>query len=141
MGTADDRLDIIELIHRYAAAIDLKLYDSLEDVFAADAVADYSSMRTFVGDDCTPQGLADIRRWLEHYTGTRASMHFMHNHVVTLNGDTASMRNYMHNTNSSIAGVYHTTAVRTSAGWRLASLRLDERVIDESRVENPHRPR
>jgi hypothetical protein len=47
------------------------------------------------------------------------------------------MRNYMHNTNSSIGGVYHTEAKRTKDGWRLHRLRLEERFIDADRVQNP----
>lgn len=137
MAGADDRLDVIELIHRYAAVVDLKRYDELPAVFADDAVCDYGSMRVYLGDDCMPSGLADIERWMRRYTGSRPSMHFMHNHVVELQGDAATMRNYMHNTNSSIAGVYETEARRTPDGWRLTRLRLDERFIDTDRVAPP----
>jgi hypothetical protein len=141
MGAAQDRLDVIELIHRYAAMIDLKQYDDVDQVFAPDAIANYESMRAYVGDDCEPTGAEAIGAWLRKYTGTRAgSMHFMHNHVVELDGKRAKMRNYMHNTNSSIAGVYYTEAKRTKAGWRLTRLRLDERFIDAERVQNPHVP-
>lgn len=132
--TATDRLDIIELIHRYAAIIDLKRYDDVPLVFADDAVANYESMRAWVGDDYEPRGAADIHRWLEQYTGHRTSMHLMHNHVVELHGDTATMRCYMHNTNSSIVGIYYLDVRRTPAGWRLTKLKLDERFVDTARV-------
>jgi len=134
MGLADDRLDIIELIHRYAAIIDLKRYDDVPLVFADDAECHYDSMRAYLGDDCRPRGRVDIERWIRQYTGTRSSMHFMHNHVVEIDGDDAHMRNYMHNTNSSIAGIYETEAHRTADGWRLTRLRLDERFLDADRV-------
>ncbi len=140
MSQTQDRLDIIELIHRYAAMIDLKQYGDIDEVFTKDAVANYESMRAFVGDDCLPTGRADIRRWLEQYTGGRNGMHFMHNHVVELNSDTATMRNYMHNANSSIAGMYYTTLRRTRRGWRISELRLDERFLDVDRVPAPHSP-
>jgi hypothetical protein len=141
MGAAQDRLDVIELIHRYAAMVDFKNYDDVDRVFTKDAVANYESMRAYVGDDCEPKGAKAIVEWLRRYTGTRAgSMHFMHNHVVELDGKRATMRNYMHNTNSSIAGVYITEAKRTKAGWRLHRLRLEERFIDADRVQNPHVP-
>ena len=111
MGAARDRLDVIELIHRYAALIDFKTYDDADQVFARDAVANYESMRAYVGDDYEPKGPKAIGEWLRKYTGTRVSMHYMHNHVVELDGKRATMRNYMHNINSSISGVYHTEAL------------------------------
>jgi len=64
----------------------------------------------------------------------------MHNHVVELDGDRAEMRNYMHNTNSSIAGIYHTQARRTKDGWRLTKLHLEERFVDTDRVPAPPTP-
>jgi hypothetical protein len=134
MPLADDRLDVIELIHRYAAVVDLKRYEDIPLVFATDAECDYGSMRAYLGDDCHPSGLDDIERWIRRYTGTRSSMHFMHNHVVELHGDVATMRNYMHNTTSSIAGVYETEARRTAHGWRLTRLHLEETFLDAERV-------
>jgi hypothetical protein len=140
MGAAKDRLDIIELIHRYAALIDLKSYDDADRVFAADAVANYESMRAYVGDDFAPKGPKAIGEWLRKYTGTRNSMHYMHNHVVEIDGKRATMRNYMHNINSSIGGIYHTESKRTKKGWRITSLRLEERYIDTDTLQNPHKP-
>lgn len=134
MADPTDRLDLIELIHRYAAIIDLKQYGDVPRVFCADAVANYESMRAYVGDDFEPRGAADIRRWLEQYTGARVSMHLMHNHVVDIDGDRATMRVYMHNTNSSIVGIYYIGARREPDGWRIESLRLDERFVDPARV-------
>ena len=137
VAEADDRLDVIELIHRYAAVVDSERYDELPRVFAVDAECDYGSMRAYLGDDCQPSGLADIERWMRRYTGSRSSVHFMHNHIVELDGDVATMRNYMHNTTSSIAGVYETEARRTVDGWRLTRLRLEERFLDAERVGPP----
>lgn len=128
-------MDIVELIHRYAAVVDLDRFDELPLVFTADARCDYASMSGFLGADVSPVGLADIERWMRRYTANRPSMHFMHNHVVDFVGaDHARMRNYMHNANSSITGIYETEALRTDAGWRLTSLRLDERFVDVDRV-------
>ena len=140
MGSSKDRLAVIELIHRYAALIDFKRYDEADRVFSKNAVANYESMRAYVGDDFEPKGPQAIGEWLRKYTGTRASMHYMHNHVVELDGKRASMRNYMHNINSSIGGVYHTEAKKTKAGWRITRLRLEERYIDTNLLQNPHVP-
>ncbi len=135
MARSDDRLDIIELIYRYAAVIDLRRYDDIPIVFADDAECDYSSMRAYLGDDTNPRGRVAIERWIRRHTGTRSSMHFMHNQVVDFVDDHhARMRNYMHNTNSSIAGIYEIDARRTPDGWRIARLRLDERFLDADRV-------
>ena len=61
------------------------------------------------------------------YTGTRVSMHYMHNHVVELDGKRATMRNYMHNINSSIGGVTTPKAKKTKDGWHITRLRFEER--------------
>lgn len=82
MAAADDRLDIIELIHRYAVIVDLDRYDDIPLVFAPEARCDYTSMAAFLGDDVCPTGLADIERWMRRYNENRPSLHFMHNHVV-----------------------------------------------------------
>lgn len=135
MTSSDDRLEIIELIHRYAAIIDLDRYEDIPRVFAPDARCDYGSMAAFLGEDVHPTGIADIERWMRRYTANRSSMHFMHNHVVDLvDADHARMRNYLHNANSSITGIYETEARRTEDGWRLTFLRLDERFVDPDRV-------
>jgi hypothetical protein len=138
MPSADDRLEIIELIHRYAAIVDLDRFEDLPRVFAPDARCDYASMAAFLGEDICPVGLADIERWMRRYNANRPSMHFMHNHVVDfLDEDHARMRNYLHNANSSITGIYTTEACRTADGWRFTSLQLDERFIDAGRVPPP----
>jgi hypothetical protein len=134
MSTEEDRTAVVELIHRYAMICDLKEYDAVPRVFAEDAVVDFSALRAYVGDDIGATGHAAIRRFLERFTGGRPCMHYMQNHVVDLDGDRATMRNYMHNTNSSICGLYHTSARRTPDGWRLTSLRLEPRIIDPERV-------
>lgn len=138
MGVSDDRLDIIELIHRYAAVVDLDQFDQIPRVFAFDAVCDYGSMAEFLGDDTRPTGHADIERWMRRDTADRQSLHFMHNHVVDfVDSDHARMRNYLHNANSSITGIYETEARRTADGWRLSSLRLEERFVDRALVPPP----
>src|SRR5215218_1238170 len=71
MGAAQDRLDVIELIHRYAAMVDFKNYDDVDRVFTKDAIANYASMRAYVGDDYEPKGTKAIGEWLRRYTGTR----------------------------------------------------------------------
>lgn len=134
MSIESDRSSVVELIHRYAMICDLKEYDEVPRVFAADATIDFSALSDYVGDDVAAHGHADIRRFLERFTGGRPCMHYMQNHVVDLDGDRAMMRNYMHNTNSSICGLYHSSGRRDVDGWRLTYLRLEPRIIDPDRV-------
>ena len=55
-------------------------------------------------------------------------MHFMSNHRIEIDGDTAHMTYYMHNRAMSGGGVYYADALRTSEGWRIHRLRLEEQI-------------
>ena len=60
-----DRIEIHELLNRYAHAIDFMDWPLLEQVFTEDAVADYSSAADYVEIDSSPRGRDAIVAYYE----------------------------------------------------------------------------
>lgn len=133
-ATAIDRLDVIELSSRYAWGIDTLDRDLLAHTFAPDAVAEYKG----VGEprfnlDEHLEGFDAIFAWLQKNLGSRSGwkgvpMHFVQNHLVELQGDSATLKFYMHNRAMSAGGIYTFKAIRTPAGWRISRLLLQEQL-------------
>jgi len=129
-----DRLELVELTHRYAWALDTVDRELLSQVFTHDAEAHYVEVGPKIIDlDVRLEGFDDIWEWLHAGVGHRKGpaglpYHFMSNHLIELNGDMAQMRYFMHNRPVSGGGVYYVDAVRTKKGWRIARLRLEEQI-------------
>ena len=127
-----DRFEIGELLDRYAHAIDSWDWDLLGTVFTEDAVVDFSSVGQYVEGEARIRGLAAIADWyaeaLRPFFGV---LHFMGNHRVLLDGDTARAKSYMHVLSMPMGGVYETEVVRTLEGWRIQLMVLDERRFED----------
>jgi hypothetical protein len=121
-----DRLEIDDLLTRYAVAIDSRRWDLLETVFTPDAMIDYSSSGA-------PKGtFPEIAAWLEKFlTPFAMNQHMTLNKYIVLDGDTATGRTYFLNPNSFldesgdprliiVGGYYHDRFVRTAQGWRIS---------------------
>ena len=127
-----DRIEIHELLNRYAHAIDFMDWPLLEQVFTEDAVADYSSAADYVEIDSSPRGRDAIVAYYETALAPFAGvLHFMTNHLVELDGDRATTRSYMHVLNMGMGGIYTCRCRRTREGWRIEHLSLEERTFDE----------
>ena len=126
-----DRIEIHELLNRYAHAIDFMDWPLLERVFTEDAVADFSSVGEYQEMDSVRRGRDAIVAYYEAALAPfEGVLHFMTNHLVALDGDVATSRSYMHVLNMSMGGIYTCQCRRTSEGWRIAHLTLDERNFD-----------
>lgn len=127
-----DRIEIHELLNRYAHAIDFMDWELLEEVFTEDAVADYSSAGEYVEVDSVREGRDRI---IEYYEAALAPfagvLHFMTNHLVEIDGDRARTRSYMHVLNVGMGGIYRCVCRRTGAGWRIERLELEERTFGD----------
>jgi hypothetical protein len=131
MKAAADRLELVELMHRYAWAIDKWDWPMLGDLFTEEAEADYSSVGQYVEGDGIARGRGAIVEWLRSSLEPFPDvLHFMSNHIVDLNGDYARITTYMHVLHMPMGGIYHCDAVRTDDGWKLAGFRLEERSFD-----------
>ena len=119
-----DRQAIADLTIRYTWALDNRRFEDLREVFAADGIADYGSLGTLHGPDEIGDACA---RALAHFDRTQ---HIVSNHQVTLQGDGASGRCYLHAQHISkdaagdhpyiVAGNYLDRYRRTEDGWRIA---------------------
>lgn len=124
-----DRLEIQDLLARYALAIDRRELDRLDDLFTDDAVVDYTEFGGPRGDLATIKTfLADV---LPRHVGHQ---HLVGSIVIDLDGDEAMVRSICHNPMllrdegaSSGTAVrpyfcglwYRDSLVRTPAGWRI----------------------
>lgn len=127
-----DRLEIIELIHRYARAIDERQWDLMEQIFAIDVDVYLNEQYEFKGRD---QIICLIRNLIEQCTFTQ---HLMGNHVLTMVGDVADAQFVCRAFHRGAAeratetcevfATYHARLSRTSEGWR--ATRWEERCPD-----------
>jgi hypothetical protein len=120
-----DRLEIDELLSKYAWALDTKSFDGLDEVFTPDAHLDYTSAGGIKGS--FPEVKAWLADVLPHFP---TYQHYMTNKVITIDGDTATSTTSLYNpmgqqkgdriTFFYMGGEYHDRLVRTPDGWRIA---------------------
>jgi 3-phenylpropionate/cinnamic acid dioxygenase small subunit len=121
-----DKQEIVELLYRYATALDGRDWPALAAVFAEDGVADYTSLGlpACEGPDAI---VAACRQTL---IGFDATQHLITNPTVDLAGDPARARCYFQaqhrlagapgGDNYIVAGTYEDEVVRSPDGWRIA---------------------
>jgi hypothetical protein len=117
-----DRLEIDELLTRYATAIDSKTFDLLDDVFTPDAHVDYTSAGGIAGDFPTVKAwLSEVLPYFPEY------QHVVGNRDVAVDGDNATSISKFFNPMVQgsgdmffVGGEYHDKLVRTADGWRIA---------------------
>ena len=78
-------------------------------------------------------GFEGIYGWLQSHLGHRKGIegfpwHFVSNQIVEIHGDQANLRFYMHNRPGIAGGVYYMKARRTTEGWRVVALHLEEQI-------------
>jgi len=128
MQTLADRLEINDLLTRYAHSVDSKNWTLYRSVFTDDAFIDYESAGGIKG---TREEVAD---WLEKtMAGFPMTQHLISNIDVTINGDAASVRAMFYNPMGMpsgktfwCGGFYNHSLVRTADGWK------SQRLIEES---------
>jgi hypothetical protein len=124
LAEAADRVEIVEVLSRYAQYVDERDWDRLDEVFVPGAVIDFSNngglRDTFPG----------IKSYLQESLSIFAAIqHYQTNFAVDLDGDRATVRNYVFTQMVSIVdgadqlladgGFYDSVLVRTPDGWRL----------------------
>lgn len=119
-----DRESIIDLINRYAIALDTKDWYSLRTCFLADATCEYEGFGEYRGIDAIEM---ICQQTISPLT---ASQHLLGNHGVTTRGDEADAVCYVQaqhiRTGSTggevftLGGKYTDLVVRTDDGWQIA---------------------
>ncbi len=127
-----DRIEIDELLARYARALDYRNFHELDDIFTPDATFDAGGLGS-------PMGPAAIREMIEGTIGhLDATQHLVGKSLIDFadDGDSAEVRTYLISQhiresapgpvkNYFLGGEYYDRVVRTPAGWRIAYRRLD----------------
>ena len=123
---AADRIEIDDLLTRYATAVDTRDWDLYQTVFTPDAFIDYTSSGGIRGD------LAEVTKWLsDALSGFSMSQHLVTNRDIRVAGDTATSRSYFYNPMGRtkrdgtldlmfVGGYYRDQLRRTGDGWRIA---------------------
>jgi len=133
-----DKLEIQELLFRYARAVDTKDWELLEAVFTPDAHLDYTS----AGGPAA--GRDEVVAWLARSLALLpVTQHYITNLEIELDGDRARVRAMFYNPMqlpgmtdmSACGGNYLHEVVRTPAGWR------SERLVEQNNwFVNPPAP-
>jgi 3-phenylpropionate/cinnamic acid dioxygenase small subunit len=120
-----DRLEIRELLDRYASIVDQRRWDALLEVFTPDAEVDYTSTGGKKG------ALEPVMEWLARALAPwPLNLHCVTNASIELDGDRARSRCYFQAPMGRMrpgggqeivtnAGWYDDDLVRTAAGWRI----------------------
>jgi hypothetical protein len=122
---AADRVEIMEVLSRYAQHVDERNWDGLDHIFVPGAIIDFSNNGG--ARDTFPEIKGYLRESLSIFA---AIQHYQTNFAVDLHEDeTATVRNYVFTQMVSIVdgadqlladgGFYDTTMVRTPEGWRI----------------------
>lgn len=124
-----DKIEIHELLARYARGVDQRDWELWKAVFTPDATIDYGSAGAVVGSR------DEVAAWLEQGLGAvPMTQHFITNIEVDLDGDRAKARAMFYNPmllpgmaeQSYCGGYYHHDLVRTAEGWK------SERLVEEN---------
>lgn len=124
-----DKIEIQELLARYARGVDSKDWELWKSVFTPDATVDYSSAGAAVGSR------DEVAAWLEQgLSVVPMTQHFISNIEIDLDGDRAKVRAMFYNPMqlpgmadlSYCGGYYHHDVVRTPEGWK------SERLVEEN---------
>lgn len=120
----DDTVQIVNIINRYALAVDTQHWELFDQVFTDDIAADY------FGDGPTWTDLASFKRDFEMIHAVfEATQHTTTNHQIAIDGDQAIAISYVHGrfirpmpeggNMFESNGWYEDQLVRKSAGWRI----------------------
>lgn len=122
-----DRLEVADLLARYARAVDSRRWDDLDTIFTGEATIDYTATGGIAA------GVAEVKAWLaEAMAVFTSTQHLIGLPVVDVAGDAASVVAPCHNPLVVDGRVlvcslwYHAEAVRTGTGWRFSSLRQEK---------------
>ena len=140
LRTLTDRVEIEELMHRYAEMVDQRDWKQMDRVFALEATIDYQTTGGPVGP--FRETLAWLDRALESWP---INLHVITNLILEIDGDVARSRCFFHApmgretedgqfiiTN---AGRYVDKLARTADGWRIVERVCEQTIMQGSLPE------
>ncbi|MDO9410844.1 nuclear transport factor 2 family protein [Patulibacter sp.] len=125
MTDPTDRLDVIDLMHRYATALDTRDWELLAEVFTEDGATDYGELG---GINRGPDAIAALCRGA--LAGLDASQHLIGNVTCALDGDVGTASCYFQaqhviagadgGDHLLVGGSYTDELRRVDGRWRIA---------------------
>jgi hypothetical protein len=130
--SAEDRLAVHDVMHRYALAIDTKNWPLLETVFAERITADFRSFgNKQVFEGAAAEWIETVRSTIQ---GMDATQHTLSNHLYAIDGDRARGTTYIRalhvcknewgGDTYTVGGHYAVEMIRTPEGWRITAYTL-----------------
>lgn len=121
-----DRVEITDVLLRYATGIDRRDWTVFRSAFTPDCVLDYGEIGSFTGVDAVTEFMDQSHAMAGH------TMHRLSNMVIAVAGDRASARTYVDGlilaadnvSGVNAVGFYDDELVRTSEGWRISRRRF-----------------
>lgn len=130
--TLADRLAVTDATVRMLWHADRREWDRLRDVFADYVTLDYTSLNG--GDPATITGEQVVEAWSGLLGSLDATQHLAGNHLVRVDGDTATCTASFQATHLlanpygdpiwTLGGHYHFDLTRTEDGWRITSVTM-----------------
>jgi 3-phenylpropionate/cinnamic acid dioxygenase small subunit len=128
MTETDPRLDISDVLVRYATGIDRRDWPLFRTVFTDDCEVDYGEIGTFNGIDAVTEFMEQA------HAAAGQTMHRLTNQAITVDGDKASARTYIdgvimfgdNQAGVNALGFYDDEIVRSADGWRIARRRFTQ---------------
>lgn len=126
MTDHEDRLDIVDVLVRYATGIDRRDWPLFRTAFTDDCALDYGEIGQWNGVDAVTEFMDRSHAMAGH------TMHRLSNHTIAVDGDVATARTYIdglimaqdNNSGVNAVGFYDDELVRTADGWRIARRRF-----------------
>ncbi|MFG3437446.1 nuclear transport factor 2 family protein [Nonomuraea sp. NPDC047897] len=122
-----DRFDVIDTCTRMAWHADQRDWNELAEVFADKVTLDYTSLNGGEPAILTPAQIT--QGWRSALSAYTATQHLLGNHLVTVNGDTATCTASFQATHHkpddtlwTLGGTYRFTLTRASDGWRITAV-------------------
>ncbi|NUW46137.1 nuclear transport factor 2 family protein [Nonomuraea rhodomycinica] len=141
MSTTEDRLAIIETCTRMAWHADQREWDRLAEVFADSVTLDYTSLNGGEPAVLTPAQI--VEAWSGLLGAFDATQHLITNHLVTVDGDTATCTASFQATHRladpfgpplwTLGGTYRFDLVRSAGAWRIGAVVMTATWADGNR--------
>jgi len=136
-----DERDILDVVHRFAAGMDLRDWEAYRAVFADELVLDYTSYRG--GEPTVVPADAWVDRVRRRFSTLLATQHSLSNHRLEVEGDDARCLLYVEAMHVAaidgveqwcvVGGQYDDQLARTDRGWRITRKKLDVRWVTGDR--------
>lgn len=127
-----DRANIIETVNSYGMGVDTRNFEWFRSLFTDTVEVDYTDM--LGGEPYTITADELVKNWEALLTSFESTQHIIANHVVNIDGDTATTHahfqahhiliNRKGGTSWTVAGYYVHKLVRTEEGWKINYVQL-----------------